>query len=445
MLVLAGVFVYLRVATNLSEAIDNGLRSRADSLAGFVASSEGPPRLGGGRFIENEEGFSQVLTPRGRVVASTLEDGVGPVLDPEQVARARSAPLRVDNREVPGIEGSARILARPASSPDGKMIVVAGASTDDRRETLASLRKAFLIGAPVALLLASGLGYLLARRSLAPVEVMRRRADEITLERSGERLPLPEADDEIRQLGETLNRMLDRIEASLKRERVFVADASHELRTPLAILRTELELADRSGRSPEQVLEALRSARDEVDRLSRLADDLLVIAKSDHGELAIARERVELQNLLDRVRRRFDGRARESGREIEISAPDGGGAELDPLRIEQALGNLVDNALRHGKGRVRLSAARDGNGVSFEVSDEGSGFAPGFEAKAFERFARADEGRTGGGAGLGLAIAQAIATSHGGRVSVESRPGDSTTVLRITLPAEAPEHEKAPR
>ena len=123
----------------------------------------------------------------------------------------------------------------------------------DREEALAGLAGAFLIGGPIALLLASGLGYLLAGRALAPVEAMRRRAAEITLERSGERLPLPRADDEIHDLGATLNTMLDRIEASLERERVFVADASHELRTPLAILRTELELAERQRRSPEEL------------------------------------------------------------------------------------------------------------------------------------------------------------------------------------------------
>ena len=432
-LALAGLFVYSRVAGDLQSTIDDGLRTRTGDLAALVASSDGkPPRSQGGPLVTTEEGFSQILTDRGKLVASTLAPGVGPVLSPEEVARASRGPMFGDERDVPGVEGEAKIFARPADSAQKRFIVLAGASTDDRSETLAGLRNAFLIGAPLALILASGLGYLLARRSLAPVGAMRNRAQEITLERSGERLPLPQADDEIRQLGETLNTMLDRIEASLERERVFVADASHELRTPLAILRAELELADRPGRSPEELLEALRSARDEVDRLSQLAEDLLVIASSDQGRLRIKRETVELPTLLERVRERFEQRAAEGGREIEVSAPAGSGVELDSLRIEQALSNLLDNALRHGAGEVRLAAMIEDDRVVFEVSDEGSGFPAGFETRAFERFTRADDGRTGGGSGLGLAIAQTIAQAHGGQAEIDGsgRPG---ATIRITV------------
>jgi len=438
-LALAGLFVYLRVSSELTGAIDDALQARANDVAALLArEEENPPELSGGLF-GGEEGFSQVLTPRGEVVASTLNPGAGPALDPEQVMRAAREQLVVEGSDVPGIEGSeARVLAEPATARDGSsVVVVAGAGTEERREALAGIASAFLIGAPLALVLASGLGYLLAARSLAPVEAMRRRAQEITLERSGERLPLPPAEDEIHQLGETLNTMLDRIEALLERERVFVADASHELRTPLATLRTELELAGRPGRSPEDLRSALRSTIEEVDRLSQLAEDLLVIARSDQGRLPIAREPIELNVLLERVRKRFQDRAREGGREIVIAAPAGLRAELDSLRIEQALGNLVDNALRHGGGEVRLSARGDDGSIVLEVTDQGPGFADGFEGEAFDRFTRADDGRTGGGAGLGLAIVEAIAAAHGGRVSV-APSGAPATTLRIAVPLEAP-------
>jgi two-component system, OmpR family, sensor kinase len=428
-LALAGLFVYLRVSNDLSASIDNGLRTRGGELAVLVAGSGGaPPQLGRGTTTQNEEGFSQVLTPRGRLVASTLPAGVGSVLDPAELARARSGPMLGAERNVPRVEGPAKVFARPASSSGRKFIVVAGASTDDRSETLAGLRRTFLIGAPLAMLLASALGYLLASRSLAPVRAMRRRAREITLERSGERLPLPRADDEIRQLGETLNTMLDRIEASLERERVFVADASHELRTPLAILQAELELADRPGRSPEDLRDSLRSARDEVDRLSQLAEDLLVIASSDQGRLRIARQPVDLRTLLERVRQRFARRAAAGGREIAVAAPANSRVNLDPVRLEQALGNLVDNALRHGEGKVRIAANLVQERVVFEVSDQGTGFPDGFEAQAFERFTRADGGRTAGGTGLGLAIARAVAEAHGGTAAIADSDGAGTTV-----------------
>jgi two-component system, OmpR family, sensor kinase len=431
-LALAGLFVYLRVSSQLTEALDDGLEARAGDVEALLErSGDRPPELSGGLF-EGEEGFAQIVSPDGQVIASTLRPGTGPAIDSAQVDQATDGRVLVD-RDVPGLDAEARVLAEPSSSERGPVVIVAGASTGDREEALEGIAGAFLIGAPLALVIASGLGYLLASRSLAPVQVMRRRADEITLERSGERLPLPRADDEIHRLGETLNRMLDRIEASLERQRVFVADASHELRTPLAVLRTELELAERTDRTKDELEAALRSAVEEVDRLSRLAEDLLVVARSDQGRLPIKRERVELAALLGRVGERFGPRASESGREIVVDVPSHLVAELDVLRIEQALGNLIDNALRHGSGDVRLSAQRDDGFVSLEVSDRGPGFPRGFEDEAFDRFTRADGGRTGEGTGLGLAIVQAIATAHGGRATIAGSEEPATTV-RISVP-----------
>jgi signal transduction histidine kinase len=425
---LSAVFVYAGVSSDLDESLDENLRSRADDVASLVATAgRAPPELQGQRLVEGEDALAQVLAEDGTVLASTLPAGTP--LSPQEVERAASGPVLLSDREVPGVAGEARILARPVTAGEQELIVVVGATTEDRAETLTGLRYSFLIGAPIALLLASGLGYLLAGRALAPVDAMRRRASEITLRRSGERLPLPRADDEIHQLGATLNSMLDRIEASLEREREFVADAGHELRTPLAILRTELELAEREGRSAEELRAAISSAVEETDRLSQLAEDLLVIARSDQGRLPIKRESVELGELLERVRHRFGQRAADAGRDMHADAPDGARADLDPLRMEQALGNLVDNALRHGAGGVEIRAVTDGGRVVFEVRDHGAGFPDDFSERAFERFSRADEGRTGGGAGLGLAIVQAIAKAHGG----DARVNGAGVVL--TLPA----------
>jgi signal transduction histidine kinase len=431
-LALAGLFVYLRTGSELSGLIDDGLEVRAADLAALVASG-GPesPELAGTLF-EGEEGFSEIVTPDGEVVASTLGADAGTALDPATLERAARAPVQIDGVEVAGLDGDARVLAQPAESPDGEqLVVVAGASTGDRSEALSGIAGAFLIGAPLALALAAGLGYLLATRALRPVESLRRRAAAITLERSGERLELPEADDELRRLAATLNAMLDRIEASLERERVFVADASHELRTPLAILRAELELAGRPERSTGELRAAIGSATEEVDRLARLAEDLLVIARGDQGRLPIEREPVALGGLLRRVGDRFERRAGDAGRAISIDAQPGADARLDRIRIEQALGNLIDNALRHGAGEVRLSARRDDGRVTLEVADDGPGFAPGFEPVAFERFTRGDAGRTGGGAGLGLAIVRAIAEAHGGRAYV---PAGAGSAIRLDLP-----------
>jgi signal transduction histidine kinase len=431
---LAAVFVYARVSDQLSESIDDGLQTRVAELAALVDSSQGErPRLQSAR-LDREDAFSQVLDYRGRVVASTLRQGSGPALSRAEIAATRRGQVLAPGRKVPGIDGTARIRAVRAHP----YVVVAGASEADREETLDGLVRAFAIGAPIALLLALGAGYLLAGRGLAPVERMRRRAERITLEHSDDRLPLPPVRDEIHQLGATLNAMLDRIEASLERERAFVADASHELRTPLAILRTELELAGRPGRSDEEVRAALRSAAEEVDRLSRLAEDLLVIARSDQGRLPIAPESVAADELLERVRDRFAPRAAEAGREVVVAASAGARSEVDPLRMEQALGNLVDNALRHGAGDVRVSAGRD----VFEVSDDGPGFPADLGDEAFERFTRGG-GRAGDSTGLGLAIVRAVAEAHGGSAAIAST--GSPTTVQIRIPVSRPSHPGAPR
>jgi signal transduction histidine kinase len=286
---------------------------------------------------------------------------------------------------------------------------------------LSGLVAAFAIGGPLAILLASLLGYALAGAGLRPVEAMRRRAAA-----GDEQLPLPAAHDEIRRLGETLNALLARLRGSLERERRFVADASHELRTPLAVLKTELEAA---LRDPEPH-PAIASAIEEVDRLSQLAEDLLVLARSHEGELPVRREALHVRPLLEGVRDRFVDRATRSGRTILVEDGDFT-ISADPLRLRQALGNLVDNALRHGAGDVVLRAGGDDGGVALEISDGGAGFGPDIAERAFERFARGDVARTRGGTGLGLAIVRAIAEAHGGRATIEG------STVRVWMPSQA--------
>ena len=275
---------------------------------------------------------------------------------------------------------------------------------------------------------------------MRPVEAMRRRAQGITLRRSGERLPLRSSGDEINRLGRTLNEMLERIEGSLEREREFVADASHELRTPLAILRSELELGGRPDRSEAERLAAMRSAEEEVGRLQRLADELLMLARSEGSTLPLAARSTRLEPLLQRVRKRFDSTAVADGRPIEVVADPEQGATIDPNRIEGALANLVENALRHGSGPIALSARAADGRVAFTVADQGDGFPPSFAPQAFERFSRAEGGRTTPGNGLGLAIVKAIAEAHRGSVSIVESDWGATVVMEVAdLAASRPE------
>jgi signal transduction histidine kinase len=222
--------------------------------------------------------------------------------------------------------------------------------------------------------------------------------------------------------------MLERMEAAFARERTFVADASHELRTPLAILKTELELALSRGRSREELQAALASAAEETDRLTQLAEDLLVIAQSDQGGLPVALVETNVGDVLDGVVDRFSRRAAERGRPLDACVEPGLRAPLDRLRIEQALGNLVDNALRYGNGPIGLAARRSHGQIELHVTDRGRGFPEQFAGRAFERFSRASASDQDGGAGLGLAIVDAIAHAHRGQTRLANRPDGGADV-----------------
>ncbi len=431
-LALAAVFVYARVSSDLTESVDNGLEVRTDEMAARVAEPDpGRPRLPSG--ADGEDGFSQILDPSGRVVASTLGAGVPAQIDEQERERVAQGETVVAERDAPGVDGKARIMARSVESGSGSFMVVAGASTEDREEALAGLAAAFAIGAPLALLLASGLGYLLAGRALAPVEAMRRRAAEISAAEPERRLPVPAADDEISRLGYTLNEMLGRLEAALERERTFVDDASHELRTPLALHKTELELALRYGKDAAELRAAIASAAEETDRLIQLAEDLLVVARSEQGKLALEMRPIGLAEVLGDLRERFGARVAEADRSLVVEAPDGLQVDADRLRLEQALTNLVENALRYGGGEIRVRAAQTDGTVELHVEDGGPGFPPDFLGHAFERFTRADSSRGSAGTGLGLAIVDAIARAHRGTARAANR-ADGGADVWIELP-----------
>jgi signal transduction histidine kinase len=295
------------------------------------------------------------------------------------------------------------------------------------------MSREFLIAGPLAILLASLAGYGLAAAALRPVEALRRRADSVT-PATPATLPVPRARDEISRLAVTLNHMLERLQAAIEHERRFVADASHELRTPVALLRTELELALRRPRSEEELRRALRSALDETERLSRLADDLLLLARAEQGPMPVRREPVELDPLLETVARRFDARDDQAGRAVSAE-PSHLAVDADPTRIRQALDNLVANALTYGDGDVTLLAREESFVIELHVLDRGAGFDDAFLARAFDRFSRADEARGRGGAGLGLSIVELIADAHGGTAGARNRQGGGADVW-ITIAKE---------
>jgi signal transduction histidine kinase len=420
MLVLAavGLFVYLRLADDLDESVDSTLEAR---LAAVVRSGE----VTAGSAGDAEDGFAQLLAPDGAVRART-GGSAQPALTREERERAIAGEDVEAERAVAGVDGTARMLA--AVRGDGVTVAVVGQSLEDRDETLASLAGAFALGAPVAAFVVALLGYGLAAMSLRPVERMRRQAEGVSLEGGPEALPLPAARDEVRRLGETLNAMLDRLRSSYERERRFVADASHELRTPVAVIKAELETALRRAPADPELREPLVAAVEECDRLAQLAEDLLVLARSGDGALPLRPRPLDAAELLEHVRTRFAARAGERGRAIRVEADEGLVLRADEQRLGQALGNLVDNALRHGEGEIALRARAVDGAIELEVDDEGPGFTPEIAGRAFERFARSDAARTRGGAGLGLAIVRAIAEAHGG---VAELAGGAAVRLRL--------------
>lgn len=424
-----GVFVYLRFGAELDNATNNGLRSRAGDVAALV--QEADPGLSEGRrgrLAGQAENFAEILNANGTVLDATAQLRGHELLTAPELRRATRSAILLERGPLPGLRGNSRLLATPISAGGRRVVVVVGTSTKPLTDSRSDLVQLLLLGGPIALLLASIAAYGVAAGALRPVEAMRSRAAEISTAAPDQRLPVPRTGDEIARLSSTLNAMLQRLGDALAHERQFVADASHELRTPLAILKTELELALSRGRSREELQGALASAAEETDRLTQLAEDLLVIAQSDRGKLAVALVQTDIAEVLEGVVDRFSRRAAERGRALEISIEPGLSAPVDRLRVEQALGNLVDNALRYGDGRVGLDAKGADGFVELHVTDRGPGFSQDLAGRAFERFSRADTGHADGGSGLGMAIVDSIARAHHGETRLRNRPDGGADV-----------------
>jgi signal transduction histidine kinase len=419
--VLAGVglFVYERVANELLGTVDQTLAAQAREEIG---TGRVDADTGGGTTL------AQLFGPLGQLRDSQPRT-LRPLIGRETIAAAFAGRRVWLEKQLPQQKGTWRVFA--VLAPSRRTVAVVARSLGPRDESLDHLRHELIIFLPLALLAACLGGYALTAGALRPVEVLRRRAQAVT---AGEpsTLPVPPAGDEVSRLALTLNDMLARLHAAFEHERRFVADASHELRTPLALLQTELDLALRRPRSREELESALRSASEETQRLSRLAEDLLLIARADQGPLPMRREVVAAGDLLADAATRFANRAHSLDREVRVEQT-GLLVDADPLRVGQALVNLVDNALTHGEGTIELTAEEHEGDVELHVTDAGPGFPDGFRARAFDRFSRADGARSGGGSGLGLSIVELVARAHGGSAGLRNRSSGGADVW-LSLP-----------
>jgi signal transduction histidine kinase len=430
-LALAVVFtlVFLRFEAGLNATIDGDLRARGDTLRTMLAR-QGRRALDGRAaqdLLRPLGAFAQVIDARGRVLASS--DAVARIrlLSATQAATAASAGLRTDHPRIPFVAKRSRVVAVPLA--DHSAAIVVGRSLKDREGANESFGRALLIGGPLALLLSAVACYLAAAAALRPVESMRRRAAEISGLEPTARLPVPETNDEIARLGDTLNGMIARLEDALARQRELIQNASHELRTPLTVLGAEIELALQHDLEPS-AREAMATALDEARRVNRLADDLLTLAQVEEHELPLAVERVDLDEIVRTVVARAERGRLATGRSIAVES-EPVIARADPARVEQAVGNLVDNALVHGRGTVHVTVRQSAGHSDISVWDEGPGFPADLRARAFERFTRA-AGQPRHGAGLGLAIVRAIAEAHGGRAALGD---DQASAVVVSLPS----------
>ncbi|MBI1758641.1 MAG: HAMP domain-containing protein [Actinobacteria bacterium] len=429
---------YQQFQDGLIGSLDSALHLRADSLATRLdgeSDENARPTV-----ITESEDVAQVLTADGRVLESSPAAGARPLLSAGQILRVESGPLATT--VVLGGQETRLVAVRSApqgEDPSKSMIIVVGSTTSLVDAAEHRVRLAALVGGPLAAVLA-GLGaWTLARAALRPVERMRRQADAIGGRDPSARLAVPNTHDEVAALAGTMNALLSRLQEALTRERGFVADAGHELRTPLTILRTELELAARPGRSREELTAAIAAAGEETDRLIRLAEDLLLLAKSDHSAASLRRVVMPVGDVVDPAVRAAGLRGAPRGVSVHVAGVVSTLIDVDPDRLRQALDNLLDNALRYSPDGavvdVVVAASGPTGWLSIEVRDQGPGFRPDFLPHAFERFRRGDPARArgDGGTGLGLAIVRSVARTHGGEATAANRAGGGA-VLRVELP-----------
>jgi heavy metal sensor kinase len=323
---------------------------------------------------------------------------------------------------------------------DGRSLRLSGAyDLGDLAGVLAGLRRLFLIAIPVLITGAAAGGYLLARRSLAPVSAMTSRAAEITATNLNERLPVT-GSREVANLAFVINELLDRLERSFAQQRRLVADASHELRTPTAIIRTEAEVTLSQPRDEDQYRASIEVIRDATRRLTRVVEDLFLLARSDAGQSVMRNEALYLDDVVQDAARALGTVAERKQIRIELAGieevPMTGDADL----LGRLVLNLLDNAVRYSPAgeSVDVTMYRSNGRCAIRVANGGQGIAPEAQPRVFEPFFRGDLARSRdpddlGGAGLGLAIARRIAEMHGGTLELaESRPG--RTEFRLSLP-----------
>jgi two-component system, OmpR family, sensor kinase len=425
-LILVFTLFYTLLDGQLTRAQERGLQVRWDYLAAAIGS-------GNVQSVERDP-LAQYYRPDGSVADSSSSLGNQRLLSGDEAQRLVVSGLtRKLNLETAGA-APVRLLSRPLG--DDRGVLTVGVSADSVIRARHRLVQMILITAPLLIAGVVLAGWRTVRAALAPVDRMTREAEAISTLDSEARLSAVPGDDELARLARTLDNMLERLRIAFGRERAFVDDASHELRTPIAVMRGELELARAAADSGDRagLDRALRAASVENERLARLAEDLLLLARQRAGTLVVRTGQVDLLDLCFAEARRL-------GPVLDLDITVAGEPVVcrgDEDRLRQVLANLLQNARAAGASKAVVRCLDTGSRVELSVSDDGPGFPPAVITSVFDRFVRADDarGRAAGGAGLGLAIVRAIATAHGGGVSAHNGPplGGATVMLRLPHP-----------
>jgi two-component system, OmpR family, sensor kinase len=427
---LVGVLVDFQYRNALRDALDDGLVTRFDNLEGQLATSGD---LAVEPSLPDAEAFAQIVDVDGEVVSAApralLERRV---LTRGELADARTRRITIERAAAPGDQRS-RLLAGPAGQRGLGLVVVVGTSLQEAIDAQHRLEMALVIGLPLLAAIVSVGGWFLAGAALKPVRDLVEEADEISAVAARghrQRLSVPETGEELADLARHLNELLARIEAALEHERAFLDDASHDLRTPISIVRSELELARMQIDDDSELAGALDSALEEVDRLDRLAVNLLVLARTRSAGPPRP-ETVELGELSRRAAQTV-ARSRD-GDSVPVEVSGSAQVRGDEDAIERAVLNLVENAARHADRRVDVAVSSDDDHAVVVVRDDGPGFPPELVGQAAGRFVRGTGDEHG--AGLGLAIVDAIAAAHGGDIEIENRP-DGGAEVQLRLPVD---------
>ncbi|MBJ7608070.1 MAG: heavy metal sensor histidine kinase [Candidatus Dormibacteraeota bacterium] len=414
-------------------AIDDSLTAQTQAVVSGIDSSNGRLSFQGGDVLPGQ-------TAEGIAVDAILIDDRGHALDQSGQALPPAAVAPFAHDALAGSQpvfgtisiGNVqhRVRAQRVGTGGASGQNVALVVTRSTAEEQSSVRRTelLLIAVVVALTtVASILGYVVAGRALRPVRVIAATARDISERDLHRRIDLALPPDELGELAATFNEMLGRLEAAFASLQRFTADAAHELRAPLSVMLAEVQVSLRQERSAEDHRRSLRQVGEELERLSRLADHLLVLARADAGAL---RPRLEALDLADFLEERVDQwrpLISQHGLTVATELPDVGRLAADPELLRRLVDNLLSNAVAHtpSGGTISVSAAREGDWWGIEIADTGPGIPPPLRVDLFERFTRGDpaRGRESGGAGLGMAICAAVAHAHGGSIALGPGPG----------------------